>query len=90
MWIQEGFIAFAALMVFSAWYVCDCIKKYRKVTREDHSGIIGIAIMTGVIGYLIAVIANDSTICTAPVFWTVLGLGWGIDSLKVEKVEIAE
>ena len=77
-WIQEGFIAFAATIVFFLWYLRRAVKKYRKITHDDHVGVMGFAIMTGIIGYLIAVIANDSTICTAPVFWTVLGIGWGL------------
>lgn len=79
LWIQEGFIAFAAAMVFFFWYLGKSTKLYRKVTLNDSTGIMGFASMIGVLGYLIADIANDSTICTAPVFWVVLGLGWGIN-----------
>lgn len=82
-WIQEGFIALVCVMVFFFWYLCMGVKKYRKAVISDHSSVIGLLLMTGVIGYLIAVIANDSTICTAPVFWTVLGAGWG--QLDIEK-----
>ena len=85
LWIQEGFTAFAAAIVFFFWYLCSAVKKYRKITNDDHVGVMGFAIMTGIIGYLIAVIANDSTICTAPMFWIFLGLGWGINSLHKEK-----
>ena len=80
-WIQEGFIAFAAVIVFFFWYLFRGISKYRKVTLRNRSGIVGTAIIIGIIGYLIAVIANDSTICTAPVLWTVFGLGWGLEKL---------
>lgn len=81
LWIQEGFIAFAAAMVFFFWYLIRSMKKYRKVTHNDIPGVMGFACMIGVLGYLISVIANDSTICTAPVFWVVLGLGWGINKI---------
>ena len=84
-WIQEGFIAFAVVMVFFFWYLCTGTKKYRKIIHDDHTRVIGFAIMIGVIGYLVAVIANDSTICTAPVFWTVLGIGTGLLNLPHEQ-----
>lgn len=84
-WIQEGFLAFAAVMVFFFWYLCTGTKKYIKIIHDDHTRVIGFAIMIGVIGYLVAVIANDSTICTAPVFWTVLGIGTGLLNLPHEQ-----
>ena len=80
-WIQEGFIAFAVVMVFFFWYLCRSARLYRKVDIHDKLGLTGFAVVIGVIAYLIAVIANDSNICTAPTFWTVLGLGWGINAL---------
>lgn len=82
LWIQEGFIAFAAIMVFFFWYLVISTKKYRMVTHRDSLGVIGFVSMAGVIGYLIVIIANDSTICTAPVFWTILGMGWGMINLS--------
>lgn len=84
-WIQDGFIAFAAIMVFFFWYLCTGTKKFRKIIHDDHTRVIGFAIMIVVIGYLVAVIANDSTTCTAPVFWTVLGIGWGLLNLPHEQ-----
>ena len=78
LWIQEGFIAFVAAMVFFFWYLCRGINEYRIAVLSDKNRFIGLILMAGVIGYLISVIANDSTICTAPVFWTALGAGWGM------------
>ena len=84
-WIQEGFIAFACVIIFFFWYLCIAVKKYRKTVFSDCSSVIGLILMAGVIGYLIAVIANDSTICTAPVFWTSLGAGLGL--IEIEKTK---
>lgn len=81
-WIQEGFIAFAAIMVFFFWYLCRGIKSYRKTVLTDKENVIGLVLLIGVIGYLVTVIANDSTICNAPVFWTALGAGWSMIALK--------
>lgn len=87
-WIQEGFIAFAAIMILFITYLCRTIRKYRKITLDNSAGVSNIALMIGIVGYMIAGIANDSTICTAPVFWTVLGLGWGMERMNVtEEVE---
>lgn len=95
LWIENGFIAFAGAMVFFFWFLVQSIRLYRRAVFKDaYAGIkeeerkeklalarIGFGIFTGVLAYLIVVLANDSTICTAPVFWTVLGAGWGVNAL---------
>ena len=35
--------------------------------------------------YMIAGIANDSNVCTAPVFWGMLGLGLAVNRMLVKK-----
>ena len=35
--------------------------------------------------YVIAAVANDSNVCTAPVFWGMLGLGLAVNRMLVEK-----
>ena len=95
LWIENGFIAFAGAMVFFFWFLIQSVRLYRRAVFKDaYAGIkeeerkeklalarIGFGIFTGVLAYLIVVLANDSTICTAPVFWTVLGAGWGVNAL---------
>jgi len=88
LWIQEGFIAFVAAMVFFFWYLCRGIKAYRKTILNDKENVIGLVLLIGVIGYLVTVIANDSTICTAPIFWTALGAGWGMMALKSDSASV--
>ena len=34
---------------------------------------------------MIAAVANDSNVCTAPVFWGMLGLGMAVNRMLVEK-----
>ena len=35
--------------------------------------------------YVIAAVANDSNVCTAPVFWGMLGLGMAVNRMLVAK-----
>lgn len=96
LWIENGFIAFAGAMVFFFWYLFQSIRIYRKAVFKDaYTGTLtekdmkdklalarmGFGISVGVLAYLIVVLANDSTICTGPVFWTILGAGWGVNAL---------
>lgn len=104
LWIENGFIAFAAAMVFFFWFLVQSVRLYRRAVFKDaYAGIreeerkerlalarSGFGIFTGVLAYLIVVLANDSTICTAPVFWTVLGAGWGVNTLVRKNLGGAE
>ena len=78
LWIQEGFIAFVAALVSFAWFIIGGVRKFRKAGIKDKTGVVGIAVVTSVIDDLVAMLANDSFTTTAVVFWTLLGLGWGI------------
>ena len=104
LWIENGFIAFAGAMVFFFWFLIQSVGLYRRAVFKDaYAGLkeeerkdklalarIGFGIFTGVLAYLIVVLANDSTICTAPVFWTVLGAGWGVNALVRKNLGGAE
>ena len=83
-------------MVFFFWYLFQSLRIYRKAVFKDaYTGTLteaelkdklalarmGFGISVGVLAYLIVVLANDSTICTGPVFWTILGAGWGVNAL---------
>lgn len=95
-WIEEGFVGLVALLVFYFWYIFDSIRLYRKAfwlaTPEGNAASdtgasarmlarLGFFVFLGILAYLIVVLVNDSTICTAPVFWTVLGAGWAVNTL---------
>lgn len=80
-WIQEGLIALAALMYLIFGYLFNSAKLYRCVRRDDLTGVCGLLIAAGILGYMISAIANDSMTCTAPVFWTMLGVGFAVNKL---------
>ena len=104
LWIENGFIAFAGAMVFFFWFLIQSVRIYRRAVFNDaYVGFkeeerkeklalawTGFGIFIGVLAYLIVVLANDSTICTAPVFWTVLGAGWGVNALVRKNLGGAE
>ena len=84
-WIENGMIAMLAFVVFCFWYVIASIRLYRKTDLTDGLARIGLGIFTGVVCYLTVGIANDSNVCTAPVFWIILGLGMSVNRMIVEK-----
>lgn len=77
-WVQDGMLACIA---FIAIFVIFGIKTVRKcfikgaLTRTQK---LQVAIFCGCAGYMVAGIANDSTICVAPIFWCLLGIGMAL------------
>lgn len=72
--INTGGISLIAMLVFLAWYLLIGIKiKNEPVIAGGR--LIHIGIMSGVVGYLVAAVFNDSNVSVSPVFWVILGLG---------------
>ena len=57
-------------------YFIHCVGIYAKKVAVTPLRIIGISVMTGTLGYIICGLANDSTICVAPVYFGLLGVGF--------------
>lgn len=76
-----GGIALIGFLILVILYIVQSIRLYG--FKEEYSTLerLGLSIMLGVFGYLIAGIFNDSTVCVAPVFYGVLGVGIAINHL---------
>lgn len=83
-WVQDGLPACLALL---ALYLIFAVRTFRrcfvkgKLTWLQKTNI---ALFCGTSGYLAAGLANDSTICVAPVFWALLGIGFAANELTVK------
>ncbi|MBQ9765312.1 MAG: O-antigen ligase family protein [Lachnospiraceae bacterium] len=84
--IQHGIPAFICFIVVCAWYLLQSLKLYWKTDFSNKFHLLGIALMLGVIGYLILGITNDSSITCAPLFWMALGLGYAVNRINKEDV----
>ena len=87
-WVENGLIATVCLFGFYLWYFLKSIKIYRNCNMHDPYAKIGFGIYVGTIGYFAAGIANDANICTAPVFWVLIGLGMSLNRLIAEQENI--
>lgn len=84
-WIETGMIGFLALLGFYLWYVIRSIRIYRRSNLHESLSWTGIGIFSGTLTYMIVGLANDSNVCTAPVFWVILGLGMAVNRMIAEK-----
>lgn len=78
-WVQDGLIALLGLLAVVAAYVVDVFRTYFFRERKGYLAGMGICTFLGIVGYLVAGMANDSTLTVAPVFWGLLGLGFALN-----------
>ena len=67
------------------WYIIRSVRIYRRVDLHEHLSWVGFGLFAAVLVYVIAAVANDSNVCTAPVFWGMLGLGMAVNRMLVTK-----
>lgn len=80
-WVQDGMPACLALLVL---YVAFAVRTFRRCfVRGKLTWLqkINIALLCGISGYMVAGLANDSTICVAPIFWVLLGVGYAVNEM---------
>lgn len=87
-WAQTGLLSLIAFMVFYFWYFFTSVKIYFFEKYEDFRSVVGVIAFIGSVGYMVAALANDSTIAVSPVFWVILGMGIAINaSIKKQQKE---
>ena len=87
-WVETGLLGTLALLVFLFWYLVQSVRIYRRVDLHESISWVGFGLFAAVLVYMIAGIANDSNVCTAPVFWGMLGLGLAVNRMLVKKEQL--
>ena len=80
--VQHGVLALLSFLAVCAIYLVQSIILYWKSDYSDRNHYIGIGIMLGVLGYLIAGISNDSCVAIAPLYWALLGIGFSVNQIN--------
>lgn len=78
---QTGIPSLLAFISFYLIYLVSSIRLFIKKIINTYEVQIGIAILAGTTGYMVACLANDSTVAVAPLFWTLIGIGIGINHI---------
>ena len=84
-WVETGLFGTLALIGFLLWYIIRSVRIYRRVDLHEHLSWVGFGLFAAVLVYVIAAVANDSNVCTAPVFWGMFGLGMAVNRMLVTK-----
>lgn len=84
-WVETGLLGTIILLVFLGWYVVQSVRIYRRADLHESVSWIGFGLFAAALVYMIAGVANDSNVCTDPVFWGMLGLGMATNRMIAEK-----
>lgn len=77
--VNTGVLSLLIYLAFIIVYIIECFKLYFKRNVHTFMTAVGVCICACVIGYLIAGIFNDSLIYSAPIYWTLLGIGIAVN-----------
>lgn len=73
--VQSGVLSVICFLAFFVVYAIQSIKLYIKNNFHTIESKLGLAFFIAVVGFLMAGVTNDSSICVSPVFWVVVGMG---------------
>jgi O-antigen ligase len=82
-WTETGLIGTLCLLAFYLWYALRSIRIYRRCSLKESVNVIGFGIFVGTVSYMAAGVVSDANVCTAPVFWVMLGLGMAVNRMVV-------
>lgn len=83
--VETGVVGTVLLLIFLGLYVVKSVRIYRRADLHRSITIMGVGFFAAILVYLIAALANDSNVCTAPVFWCLLGLGMAVNEIIVKQ-----
>lgn len=81
---DTGVLSLIMLLTLFGYYFIQSIILQFRVSIDSELKSISLAILAGVIGYLVAAIFVDSTVHVAPLFWVLLGTGFAANRLLIE------
>lgn len=79
--VQTGVLSLIAYLIFYGMYFVSSIRLYIKGRFNSYYAKVGLAVFIGTLAYMLTGISNDSSITTAPVFWTIMGMGIAANQL---------
>ena len=88
--VQTGVPSLIAFLALCFWYIGQSFRLYWKREFKTYYEQVGVGILLAVLGYLVAGIVNDSTVCVAPIFWVLLGIGFSINQTLLQQGKVEE
>lgn len=80
-WTQDGMLACLALIALYVMLVIATWKNCMNAEKKTWLHKTAMAIFCGASGYMVVGLANDSSVCVAPLFWILMGLGFAVNHM---------
>lgn len=77
-WVQTGFLSLVCYLILALFYLVKSLHYYMRNEVDTVEKFFGAGISLGMIGYLVSGVFNDSVVAVAPIYWILLGVGYGI------------
>ncbi len=74
--VQTGVLSLIAMLVFYLWYFFTCFIESLRTKKHNFFSLVSGGIAAGTAGYMVSQLINDSSITVAPIFWTLIGIGF--------------
>ena len=83
--VETGMLSLICFLVFYFWYFISSVICIRRSDISDYLTLVNIGILSGSFGYMVVGLINDSMIVVAPLFWALIGIGIGINTILTNK-----
>ena len=80
-WVENGLIALILYLAAVIGYLVQTASVIRKHDIKKPMTIMAMGCFAAILAHTAAGIANDSNVCTSPVMWVALGLGFAINEI---------
>jgi hypothetical protein len=86
---DTGWLSLALLLFLFGYFVVDTFIVLFKYKPRGIHRTYSIAVLCGIISYLLASVMYDSSVLTAPLFWTFLAIGFVLNRINRNKNEVS-
>ncbi|MDR1913385.1 MAG: O-antigen ligase family protein [Clostridiales bacterium] len=79
--VNTGLISMLALIFMFGWYItASALTLIKRPESNENAWLnnMNLAILAGISGYVVSVIATDSNVSVSPVFWMIFGIGFAL------------
>ena len=85
-WVENGFPALIAVIVFYAVYLIWSVRLYARLSLRSFESGLGFGLFLGSLNYAVACLTTDSNVNTASFFWCCVGVGSAVNAFLNAKL----
>lgn len=76
--VQTGVLSLLSYLLLALIFVIKGLLYYGRTEFDSREKVFGASLLLGITGYLVSGMFNDSVLAVAPLYWVLLGAGYGV------------